>query len=128
MARETQLFLQAHVAIYTSEREAHASGRTETAVGIKSGGSWNTPEIKHPLFSFPLFSAIVSMYEDIKFFTLTLFACYSFICEDQEYFSEGYDDYLSLPGGGGYHNLNFKKNWFCRGHLTLPIDPSILWY
>lgn len=50
MARETQLFLQAHVAIYTSEREAHASGRTETAVGIKSGGSWNTPEIKHPLF------------------------------------------------------------------------------
>lgn len=101
MARETQLFLQAHVAIYTSEREAHASGRTETAVGIKGGGSWNTPEIKHPLFSFPLFSAIVSMYEDIKFFTLTLFACYNFICEDQEYFSEGYDDYLSLPGGGG---------------------------
>lgn len=75
MARETQLFLQAHVAIYTSEREAHASSRTETAVGIKSGGSWNTPEIKHPRFSFPLFSAIVSMYEDIKFFTLTLFAC-----------------------------------------------------
>lgn len=77
MARETQLFLQAHVAIYTSEREAHASGRTETAVGIKSGGSWNTLglEIKHPLFSFPLFSASVSMYEDIKFFTLTLFAC-----------------------------------------------------
>lgn len=39
MARETQLFLQAHVAIYTSEREAHALDRTETAVGIISGGS-----------------------------------------------------------------------------------------
>ena len=38
MARESQLFLQAHVAIYTSERTAHASKITETEV-IMRGGS-----------------------------------------------------------------------------------------